>query len=230
VWRLSAPRKAPVPAFKDLTAQVFGRLTAVRRVPVVGTNRFRWECRCACGRLTEVAGSSLKCGTTRSCGCLSLEVKRRTMGAVMRKANTRHGMSATPEFRTWSQMLDRCHNPNNKGWANYGGRGITVCPRWRKSFKAFFADMGERPPGLTLERTRNSGGYSPGNCVWATRTAQQNNTRATRVLRFAGKSLSVAQWAVSRGINERTLRSRLRMGWSVRRALTASIEFHRGAL
>lgn len=77
-------------------------------------------------------------------------------------------------------MLQRCTSPTHPAWKNYGGRGITVCERWRRDFAAFFADMGVRPEGLTLERVDNERGYSPENCTWATYAAQLKNRRPSR--------------------------------------------------
>jgi hypothetical protein len=100
------------------------------------------------------------------------------------KLGLKHGYAQTgmkhPLYTIWSAMKDRCHNPNNKQYADYGGRGITVCDRWRNSFPNFLEDMGERPEGLTLERSDNDGNYEPSNCVWETRKKQAENRRNTR--------------------------------------------------
>jgi hypothetical protein len=91
-----------------------------------------------------------------------------------------HGMYKTPTYNTWEHMLARCRNPNNKRWKRYGGRGITVCERWL-TFENFLADMGEKPPGLTIERKDNDGNYEPGNCKWATTTDQNRNSSRAKL-------------------------------------------------
>lgn len=88
-----------------------------------------------------------------------------------------HCLSRTPVYEVWKAMKQRCHNPKNKDYRHYGGRGIVVCQRWRESFPAFLADMGPRPTGYTLERRENSKGYEPGNCYWATWKEQVKNKR-----------------------------------------------------
>jgi hypothetical protein len=103
--------------------------------------------------------------------------------------NHRHGMCGTPEYRSWERIVQRCYNQGHVSYKNYGGRGISVCEEWRKSFMAFYRDMGRKPGGLSLDRVNNNGNYEPGNCRWATPKQQANNRRIrkdSRLLRVGG--------------------------------------------
>lgn len=154
----------------DITGMRFGRLVAVRetgqRKPGAGTI---WRCLCDCGSLACIGVHPLRSGNTRSCGCL----KRDATSARARV----HGMSSSAEHAIWRVMKDRCLNARNARFESYGGRGITVCKRWRDSFQNFFNDMGPRPKGKSLDRINNDGNYEPGNCRWATATQQNQNRR-----------------------------------------------------
>lgn len=119
----------------------------------------------------------------------------------------------------WHGMLARCANPRHKSYASYGGRGIAVCERWQQ-FSNFFADMGERPVGHSLDRINNEGPYSPDNCRWAPRTVQMRNTRSNRFLTLDGVTKTLAEWGVHTGIATETIWDRLNNGWSVSDALT----------
>lgn len=158
--------------FIDLTGQVLGRWTIVGRHSVrsfqCGTTSIAWACRCSCGTEKVVQGSNLRSGHSQSCGCL------------MREVVTTHGRYLTRQYRAWSGMIARCHSPKNGGFKHYGGRGISVCKRWR-SFENFLADMGERPgPKHSIDRIDTNGNYEPENCRWATNAEQQLNKRTTR--------------------------------------------------
>lgn len=132
------------------------------------------------------------------------------------------GGKRTQTYEAWRHMRKRCENPRHPYYADYGGRGIEVCERWRH-FAGFFADMGECPKGLTLDRIDNSLGYSPENCRWTTRKVQQNNRRTNRLLTHRGRTLTVTQWADHLGVGKTTLFQRLRYGWSVEKALTRAV-------
>jgi hypothetical protein len=203
----------------DLTGRVFGRLRVLRVVEVRllsnGRNRVMWLCECSCGAVRAVATDGLvRDRGTRSCGCLNKEV----VGAN----SYRHGGNGAPEYRAWVDMRSRCANDKNPRWKDWGGRGITVCERWLRSFEAFFSDVGPRPsPKHSLDRyPDNDGNYEPGNVRWATKQEQSRNRRDNRLLTFQGRTQTLAAWAVERGFNPATLGGRLERGWDLAQALT----------
>ena len=119
-------------------------------------------------------------------------------------------MINTKVYRCWQSMKQRCLNKNDIGYKNYGGRGITVCPEWLNSFKNFYADMGKKPEGLSLDRIDNDGNYCKENCRWATLEEQHNNTRANRFLTYNNKTQTMAQWAREFNISSSTLFGRIK--------------------
>lgn len=133
-------------------------------------------------------------------------------------SHTTHS-SSSPTYKSWHMMKQRCFNPNYNQYADYGGRGITVCDRWL-AFENFLADMGVRPDGLTLDREDNNGNYEPDNCRWATRKEQQSNNRNVHWIELNGERKTLSQWAESLGIKPHTLSNRFKSGWPEERALT----------
>ncbi len=162
-WK--AQRKNPI-------GQKFGRLTVIAYSPAATCHRSGWLCICICGNLGVVGKGDLTNGNTKSCGCL------RRDRLIAR--STTHGKSHMFEYRSWNAMKNRCYNPQNKSYKNYGERGIAVCDKWRDSFESFLFDMGLRPKGLTLDRINNDGNYSPDNCRWTDWSTQNRNKRQYR--------------------------------------------------
>lgn len=145
-----------------------------------------------------------------------------------RHRNFRHGHAsstnrlASREHRAWESMLQRCRNPRDKGYPNYGGRGIRVCHRWLV-FENFLADMGQAPEGLTLERVDNFGDYEPSNCKWASAVEQANNRRNNQVLVSNGEALTISQWSARLNLPRGRISQRLKAGWSINDALTIPV-------
>lgn len=121
--------------------------------------------------------------------------------------------------KTWGDMKGRCLNPAHRNYADYGGRGISICERWL-TYENFLADMGERPPGRSLDRLNNDGNYEPSNCRWATPKEQARNTRSNRLITYKGETKCMAQWADDLGLPKHTLEQRVAKGWDIEKALT----------
>ena len=200
----------------SIVGQVIGRLTVLWERPVRRNGR-TWLCRCACGRLILVNHYNLAKLHTQSCGCLKRDKTVRRF--------TTHGHSSdghcSRTYIIWEAMKRRCYTPRQPNYARYGGRGITVCDKWRDSFEAFLGDMGECPQDYSIERIDNDGPYCKDNCRWATPTEQGNNKRNNVMLTHDGKTLTLAQWSRETGFDYKVLHSRLyALHWSPERALT----------
>ena len=131
-------------------------------------------------------------------------------------------MTHTGTYRSWDHMIQRATNPKNDKAKYYSGRNLQIWTRWRR-FENFLADMGERPPGTTLERKNNNFGYFPGNCIWATHKTQQGNRRQCRMFTHQGKTQCLTHWAEELGIKPRTLIQRIASGVPFEIAITARV-------
>jgi hypothetical protein len=162
-----------MPKKEDLTGRDFGRLHVMGESENRKGRAVHWWCQCRCGELTCVAANNLKSGASKSCGCLREEQRK--------KRCTKHGQKkvgqVTKIYNIWLSMMQRCYNPKCSSYKNYGQRGISVCGRWH-SFENFYADMGDKPKGKSLDRRDNNVGYNPENVVWATMHEQAQNRRA----------------------------------------------------
>lgn len=198
----------------------FYRLTVIDvAAPTVRTNgalRKCWQCRCECGGEIIVDQSRLRTGNTRSCGCLYRDSRQ--------SCRVTHGQSGNATYRSWTAMKWRCLNPNNPYYSYYGGRGITVCERWRESFEDFLQDMRERPPGHSLDRIDNDGNYEPGNCRWVLPAMQTENRRVTIWVEWRGERIRLTEAIRRSGISKDAVRSRLKLGWSLDDALSVPVK------
>lgn len=192
----------------------FGRLFVIDKA----SGRGEWFCRCDCGKTGVFASSNMRNGSTKSCGCLGAE--RRL------KAITKHGLTGSLEYKSWSGMKKRCLQKSSKAYRYYGGRGITICKRWRNSLLNFVADMGPRPsPAHSLDRVDNSKGYAPGNCRWATFLDQARNKRTSRRFTYMDQTLSLPQWAKEFNLPMKTVYyNRANNGWPIGRIFKTPIK------
>lgn len=192
------------PLRADLTGQKFHRVEVLEVFPKRVSS---WLCVCDCGTLFVAGSSNLKRGNTKSCGCWRLE-------QLSARAVHSHSTIGSSTYAVWVCMRQRCANPSNLSYKNYGGRGIQVCKRWGK-FSNFLADLGYRPEGSTLERKNNNKSYSKANCVWADGETQANNKRSNRLLTIGGQTKTLARWArdPNCAVLPGTFKTRVAAGW-----------------
>lgn len=193
--------------FKDLHGQIFGKLIVICRD---GSRGSRWICECICGTIKSFHSQKLRLGKARSCGCF-----RNQHNA---ESSIKHGMRFTPEYKSWCHMRDRCFNPNNPNYEDYGGRGITVYEPWITDFSLFYAEIGPRPgPEYTVDRIENkNGSYMPGNIRWATKKTQNRNRRDNvHLTSIQGETFLLCEWVEKLSMQNQTLRKMLRQGWFI---------------
>ena len=182
---------------QNLTNVRFGRWLVTGIAPRRNTDRsVYWYCRCDCGTVKEIAAGSLRKGQSTSCGCYRTEV------------NSTNPHYKSPTYNSWDNMIGRCYRSSQPDYDSYGGRGITVCQRWRDSFHNFLSDMGERPNGKTIDRQNVNGNYEPGNCVWSSSKEQQSNKRTSLRIPEDGKLFTFEEYSVHTGIPVHSLRFR----------------------
>lgn len=201
----------------DLIGARFARLVVKRYAGADKHNRATWECLCDCGATIVAAGANLRHGYVKSCGCLWAE---KNTGVTLDEVGNQ-----TRLYQIWNGMKQRCRNPHHVSYPDYGGRGIRVCEEWIE-FRPFhdWAMVNGYRDDLTIDRIKSNEGYHPGNCRWATREVQGNNTIRNRQIEFRGETKTLANWAKAMGVKYSTLCRRLAQGWSVERALTEPVE------
>ena len=205
------PRLYPASGLK--AGQIFSSWTVISFADF-RRSRAHYNCRCECGKIRAVAGTDLTSGKSKSCG----------------RSCAKNGphVSAHLLYPTWVGIKSRCYNPANTGYANYGGRGITVCQQWRDDFWQFAADMGPRPPHHSIDRRDNNGNYCPENCRWADAVTQQNNRRNNRVFTVGGETKTLLEWVNLSGLRYTTVINRMNLSkWTIEKALSEPVRPNR---
>lgn len=208
--------------FKDLTGSCFGKLTVVSRDRSPSKHAAaRWECLCDCGKAIIARTDVLKRKGASFCRCIASEAVVLNATKIGHENKT-HGHTIDGKYSgaygSWMSMRNRCNYEKSNRYALYGGRGITVCERWG-SFENFLVDMGERPPGMTIDRNDSDGNYEPSNCKWATQKTQQSNRRNNVNITANGSTNTKAEWIRLTGVSDYLITSRIKKGWTTEQAL-----------
>jgi hypothetical protein len=187
--------------------QKIGQWTILKEAPRISIKRRLWLCQCSCGKKKTKRSDNLSANS--SCGHDKFD-----------HGHCRKGKS-TPTYEAWRSMIKRCTDPNNASYKRYGEIGVKVCKRWRTSFENFLKDVGEKPPGKSLDRyPNNRGDYKPTNVRWATAQQQADNKTNNHLINFKGQTKTITQWAELIGISDTGLHYRIiKAGWSIGRAL-----------
>lgn len=203
----------------DLTGEKFGRLYVIKRIGSTYYHQPLWLCKCECGNETVLCGQALRSGHTQSCGCYNKE--------IVRKIKKKHGGYGTRLYSVWSHMIQRCYNPNDEKFKNYGARGITVCEEWKNDFGEFskWAMNNGYSDNLTIDRKNVNGNYEPSNCRWADNYTQGNNRTNNRLFTIDGITHTISEWARLYNIKPSIVIQRVNIyGYSIMDALTTPIK------
>lgn len=208
-WLRATPEDLRPSTDEDLAGQRFGRLVVVARNGQTKHGNYTWLCKCACGKEVVVSGGHLKSGHTKSCGCLSSELKS--------KRAIKHGLLAKGKrprtFIIWNGMKARCYNEDAVSYRNYGARGIRMCEEWLtyENFHKWAVQNGYSD-SLEIDRIDNDGDYCPENCRWVTRSQNQRNTSRTNLISINGITKCASDWISDIGVSKSTFYKHLREG------------------
>lgn len=193
----------------DLTGQKIGKLTVLSKAPSL-KGASTWMCKCECGTIKRIRGQYLRNGDAVSCGCYVKSMR------IIHGRRSSQRKYTDPTYTTFISMKGRVLNPNNPAYHNYGGRGIKICQEWLdEGFVKFLADMGERPPGMSLDRIDTNGDYCPENCRWSTYSEQAQNRRNSKLLSSSNKTQTLAAWARELNLTRYALEKKMREGMTL---------------
>jgi hypothetical protein len=201
----------------------YGHWTVLRQTSRDACNKRRWWCVCRCGNERSVVASRLARGLSRSCGCRRAALSSERSRTHGESHSNRNGMGSS-EYIVWCGIISRCHSPSNGRYDAYGGRGISVYPKWRGSFEEFVTYVGRRPSKAhSLDRINNDGNYEPGNVRWATRIEQQRNKRTNHLITIGTETLTLIEWSERSGNKETTIYMRLQRGQTPEQAVFGAV-------
>ena len=204
----------------DLTGKKFGRLYVVKRIGSTKYHQPLWLCKCDCGNETILCGQAIRSGHTISCGCYNKE--------EVSKLHKKHGDFGTRLYTIWSHMIQRCYNPNDAKFKNYGARGIIVCEKWKNDYREFkeWAINNGYSNDLTIDRINVNGNYEPSNCRWVDNYVQENNRTNNRLFTIDGITHTVSEWARIYNKKPSLVIQRINIyGYSINDALTTPIKY-----
>lgn len=212
--------------YKDRIGQKFGRLTILEYHP--NNRKSSYLCKCECGLIKEIKCDHVVQGLTKSCGCLSRELKsQRSLG---NKYSATHDKSGTRLYQIWGDMIQRCHNPKQKVYKWYGAIGIKVCEEWKNDYTLFekWALENSYSDELTIDRIDFNGDYEPNNCRWVSMKEQSRNKKDTILITHNGKTQCLKDWCVELNKPYPTIVNRIRNGWQPKIALLVPKNIRRG--
>lgn len=204
-----------------LNGMIFGDLEVIEVSDRDKWNNMMYNCKCKCGNYKVIRASDLTRGHTTSCGCKISKAN---------KSRSTHNKTNTRLYRIWAGMKTRCHNDNDKGYINYGGRGIKICNEWSDDFEKFYswAITHGYKSNLSIDRINNDGNYEPNNCRWVTSEVQGNNKSNNKYITYNGQTKSIMDWAEIIKIPYPTLWNRLyKYNWTIEQALTIKLNGRR---
>lgn len=207
----------------NLIGQQFDRLTVIKCAGKNRSGNYQWLCQCKCDKKVVISSYSLRIGKTRSCGCYRTDLLLQRTAKRKIPGITENGKQ-TKIYCIYDSMKQRCYNPNHHAYKNYGGRGIKVCDRWLEpngqGFINFVKDMGERPPGTSIDRIDNNGDYCKENCRWVTRKQQMRNTRYNKLLTIDGITRCLIKWCEIYKLPYKKVYDRIyKLNWTPKEAL-----------
>ena len=197
----------------DLTGQTYGNTVVIKIAVDEKGKKKKWLCKCLeCGDEFIASGSNLRSGHTKACKKCAIK--------KMMKKNITHGKTHTKIYRVWHSMINRCENPKNKSYINYGYKGINVCEEWKNPAKFIeWSYNNGYEEGLEIDRINCNGNYEPNNCRWITKIQNANNKTNNKFIEYEGQTHTLAEWSRKYDVNYKRLSRLLIIGYDLHNAI-----------